>query len=177
MRESARWAARGLMLTHTPSQGFHHPNMRKSGACWGPRFRPGLNCVAPDWAWGTCTRSQGYRHRRVYKMGLALGKDQEPTRTFPGRAQARSKPRPFAAQGKQCGAPEKPMPVGRPSRDSFVPQDKSGQAGATKSEKQIPNMRKSGTCWGPRFRPGLNSVAPTGLKPNQAGALLTVRSS
>src|SRR5579862_2762043 len=41
---------RGLYSLWPVSQGFHHPNTRKVGACWGPRFRPGLNCVAPDGA-------------------------------------------------------------------------------------------------------------------------------
>src|SRR5579862_3678533 len=37
----------GLERRTPGTQGFHHPNLRKVGARWGPRFRPGLSSVAP----------------------------------------------------------------------------------------------------------------------------------
>jgi len=38
----------GFSLVLNGTHRFHHPSMRKDGACWGPRFRAGLHCGAPD---------------------------------------------------------------------------------------------------------------------------------
>jgi len=106
----------------------------------------------PYGASGTCTRSQGYHQPSVYKMGRRWEKTRNP----------HAKNDVWGTRKTDAGK----MPFETP----FVPQDKSGQAlrdsgqaGATKSEKQIPITRKGGAGWGPGCTLGYVLAPLTGL--------------
>src|SRR5260370_31054732 len=65
MRRSAYQRLTGLnAIAPMLSQGSHHPSMHKGGACWGPRFRPGLISVAPDGASEDSAKSRYARIRQ-----------------------------------------------------------------------------------------------------------------
>src|SRR5579862_9417485 len=68
----------GLERRTPGTQGFHHPNLRKVGARWGPRFRPGLSSVAPTGLAHGWAETAGNIHPRasgVQRAPRAAGSD------------------------------------------------------------------------------------------------------